>query len=136
MRDHAALSASAAHPASNAPESARPPAALSTPPLGSLDSAAFLAGVETYAWFKTVDKSHVKKCFKTPPRPPKRLLDDPKRLGGLHNGCAFAAGAWCSSHPREEHGAVQSLVRRVELFVARQRRLASTGAAPITAAAG
>ena len=83
-----------------------------------------------------MDKSHVKKCFKTPPRPPKRLLDDPKRLGGLHNGCAFAAGAWCPSNPRAEHDAVQSLVKRAELFVAKQSRLASTGAASITAAAG
>ena len=103
MRDHAALSASAAHPAFNMPESARPPAALSTPLLRSLESAAFLAGVEAYALFKIVDKPHVPECFKTPPLPlpPKRFLDNPKCPDGWHNGASRTAGLFARVRTRE-----------------------------------
>ena len=71
----------------NTPESARPPAALSTPPKRTPPrSEAFRKGSSDYNFFATVDYAHIPECYRKTPQPEEHILADPNRLGEWHNG--------------------------------------------------
>ena len=94
MREHAAMPASAA-PAFNTTESARPPAALSTPPKRTPPcSEAFRKDANDHNYFKSADYAHIPENFRKPPQPEERIVANSERLGEWHKGCAFAAAAW------------------------------------------
>ena len=106
MRDHAALSASADHPAFNTPECARPPAALSTSDLEqmarSLDlRMAWKDGLRGFCRYKR----GVWYENSTPrPRPPEEPLGDPALIGAWRHAAAFGDNVW-DRYPRLDEDA-------------------------------
>ena len=116
----------------NTPESAHPPAALSTPPKRTPPRLeAFRKGANDYNFFETVDYAHIPECYRKPPQPEEHIFSDPKRLNAWHNGRAFAADAWRRQCAKSGYRSPGS-----PLFKVVHATSTSTGAAPITAAAG
>ena len=94
------------------PESACPPAALSTLPKRTPPrSEAFRKGANDYNFFATVDYAHIPECYWKPPQPPaEHIFADTERLGECHNGCvrqvtAQEAGQW-GQQAEERPGAI------------------------------